>query len=887
MFFSLTYLVEQPAQFWSWLTSSRLTAIIWFGLWAPAFAEPAKEIVAPQDHSKTLVIFTGHEQVPSQAEIFRGFTDEQYQLGIEDFTNFAHEVYTERVDAYRNFSLNDYDLRAAEILSAYQDIPQRIVAEGNAAQALANRIAALSTKPLEILSVNTSQYALPGYSKAELFDLPSSLETIANVLPRLQTLFVIAPASRATEVRDIWEFDYAENFSLEILDETLSIDQLLDAVAQGDEDSAVLWVGRSSHLLSREGLPIRIIKQLADLNQVPVFGMQSSLHKAGAAGGVVTDAEELGRRIARLAHNVESVESVERSALTSVQFDYQQSQRWQLDFSNLDVEPYLFNEPEAILSQTEILEIVTAATAGTLLIFGFVGVREYRNNQQRKLHQKEVERLNAQLHRALTMSQMVLFEENVATGEAWFILPPSRCEGAAPYVGAQRLAATDPEYRPLIEEALGTVGQPVEFPLSLPGWDRPKWVRNQVLDEYLDLKGQLIRIQVSQDLTESYESQQSLAAAHKETEASLKQLEAASEKQKQLFAVVGHELRTPTASLNMMLEAQESEGSTAYAQDIRATAAHLLGVLDDLRSVVEPELIRSRAAVRARPFEVVERSVTPLREMLSQRGIRFSVDSDAAAGEYATFDQRGLRQVVTNLVKNAAIHSGARRINVHVAIEQTLSESQTRSLNIAVHDDGKGITAHMRERIFNAFERADSKVDGTGLGLHICREIIQANSGDLWVEDSTSLGGAVFQIRLPIEEDSQNLEQTREVSLSGKRLLIVEDNLMLRKLTENIVKGLGAECVLAENGRHALALMGDAEFDLIVTDIFMPELDGYGFVEAVRAEGNANPIVGVTAATVGDETDRLLEAGANLVISKPVTKESLQQAWAHISRAMS
>lgn len=838
---------------------------------------------AAVQHPKSMVIFTGHEQIPLQAEIFRGFSDEQYVIGTEDFRHFSHEVYIERVDAFRDLELVDYDLLASEIYQKYDHLPRLIVAEGNAAQRLARRIAQMTDEPIDILAVNTSQDALPGYSKAELFSIPKSLETISAVMPQLDTLYVIAPASRAVEITDLWEFDYSDHFDLQVLDETLSIDTIVETISNAEPNSAVFWVGRSAHLLATEGLPIRIIKQLADLAVMPVFGMHSSLHKAGGAGGFVTNAETLGRSIARMAHGL-GAPSV--ALISAVQFDYNQVERWGFELDSLTGAVTLFNEPQLGLSEAQLFQLTTAAATAGLLIFGFIGAQELKGRRQRLRQQAEIERINTQFHRALTMSNMVLFEENVSTGEAEFIVRPSSDEGDKPYVGNQRIAATLPEYRMQIEVALSKIGETVDFPLTLPNWDAPKWVRNQVLDEYKDEKGNLIRIQVSQDITEAYEAQQSLEAAYKKTALSLKQLEAASEKQKQLFAVVGHELRTPAASLNMMLEAQESEGSTAYAQDIRATATHLLGVLDDLRAVVEPGLLRARSSSRARPFEVVERSVTPLREMLAQRGIRISLEADARAGEYCTFDQRGLRQVMTNLVKNAAIHSGATSIKVGVGLNRDSSSTTTEVLRISVHDNGKGVEPTLREKIFEAFERADATADGTGLGLHICREIIQANGGRLWVDESKASGGAVFEIELPILESSdiETATEAKDISIGGKRLLIVEDNLMLRKLTDNIVRGLDAECQLAENGRQALDVLSSTDFDLIVTDIFMPELDGYGLVEAIRSRDKLVPIIGVTAATVGDETDRLLAVGADMVISKPITKEGLKSAWAELAK---
>ena len=367
------------------------------------------------------------------------------------------------------------------------------------------------------------------------------------------------------------------------------------------------------------------------------------------------------------------------------------------------------------------------------------------------------------------------------------------------------------------------------------------------------------------------------------TERSLavKRLEETLQKQKQMFAVIGHELRTPAAALNMMLEA-DNAAITESLGDIRSTSQHLLAVLDDLRSVVEPELIQERELSNARPIEIVERSLTPLKTMLDNQQIRCSVKSNDMAGHQFNLDQRGIRQVLTNLVKNAVVHGqgGMVQVQVEVITPSSADEGAMHQLRISVEDDGRGIPTSQYESIFEPFERGDTDADGTGLGLSICREIIQANGGTLNVKESEALGGACFTINMPVEpKQSATPDETASmVSLEGLSVLMAEDNLMLRKLSENLLQKLGANPVLVENGQLALDLFNEQKWDLIITDIFMPEMNGYELVEAIRATGSGVKVLGVTAATVGNERDLLLKAGADVVMGKPITSDSLQNA---------
>lgn len=197
-----------------------------------------------------------------------------------------------------------------------------------------------------------------------------------------------------------------------------------------------------------------------------------------------------------------------------------------------------------------------------------------------------------------------------------------------------------------------------------------------------------------------------------------------------------------------------------------------------------------------------------------------------------------------------------------------------------MEDNGRGIDASLYESIFEPFERGETDADGTGLGLYICREIIQANGGTLNVTQSQALDGASFTIEMPIElMRSETLDDKRStVSLQGLNVLMAEDNLMLRKLSENLLQKLGAQPVLVENGKLALDRFKEQHWDLVITDIFMPEMNGYELVAAIRKTGSDVKVLGVTAATVGNERDMLMQAGADVVMGKPITSETLQKA---------
>ena len=170
--------------------------------------------------------------------------------------------------------------------------------------------------------------------------------------------------------------------------------------------------------------------------------------------------------------------------------------------------------------------------------------------------------------------------------------------------------------------------------------------------------------------------------------------------------------------------------------------------------------------------------------------------------------------------------------------------------------------------------------DGTGLGLSIVRQFSEVMQGQLTYFDS-DLGGAGFELTFPMTA-AQLEPQTARVSadaLSGLRILFAEDDAMLRTMTQRILEKRGARVMAMEDGQQALSAYDPNEFDLVLTDLMMPNLDGLGLVRGVREQGGTTPIVAVTAAVIGNETQQLQSAGANHVMPKPIKPDELADWW--------
>ena len=460
----------------------------------------------PVDPNRIMILFTGHEQIPFQQEVFQGFIDEQYQLLFEQSELFTKEVYIHRLDAFR--SEPDYLRQTIDSLyKNFPSLPATIIAEGNFALRVAQGLSSKQPNAFEVFTVNTNMSALTGFSKGELFDLETTLDSIPGLFPNIKELVVLAPTSRRVEVEDLWDFNFADQFDLTLLDESLSFDETLSILKQLPADRVILWLGRGTGSVSEDGLPIQLIKQIVELDVAPLISMQSSILKAGGLGGYMTHSKELGQKIAQLAYGQsEGFEPPQKRFI----LDYNELERWQADTSNLNGPISIINEPLSIFTERQVqtyigLLLLIAAFLSALFAWWFWHQLTVRNRQLSK-----IESLDKQLHLALITSKLALIEENVNqhTGQ-WIIEPPN--ENVAPLVGEARLNATEPRYRDQISDALAQMGVVVEYPLYIEALNLTKWVRNSTIAEHTNAKGELIRIQLSQDVSDIKEKELALA----------------------------------------------------------------------------------------------------------------------------------------------------------------------------------------------------------------------------------------------------------------------------------------------------------------------------------------------------------------------------------------
>ena len=380
-------------------------------------------------------------------------------------------------------------------------------------------------------------------------------------------------------------------------------------------------------------------------------------------------------------------------------------------------------------------------------------------------------------------------------------------------------------------------------------------------------------------------NQQSLKRSVRELASSREDLEKQLDRQRHLFAVISHELRTPAAALSMLLHDRlQSEPDDKTQSECVQLADHLVDVLSDLRQVAQPDQVRFAELKPTNLFELIERTTSSLTAILHEHNQKLSIKTQGNLPHTLLFDRQHVRQIVTNLVKNASLHSGGTEIQIDIHSDHSDHSDQQVNVQLTISDNGRGLDPSMQASLYEAFARGNTDADGTGLGLFICKQLAEQMGGELRYQPRNGGGSSFilqFSAELPNEETLQRL-QPKELpdNVKGKRVLLAEDNKTIQMVTAKMLERAGVTTTLAHDGKTALELYASTPqaFDLILTDIMMPRMDGYQLTRELRELGCNLPIIGITAATIGEERERLLEQGATQVVAKPLTMDSLQSA---------
>jgi signal transduction histidine kinase len=338
-----------------------------------------------------------------------------------------------------------------------------------------------------------------------------------------------------------------------------------------------------------------------------------------------------------------------------------------------------------------------------------------------------------------------------------------------------------------------------------------------------------------------------------------------------LLATVSHELRTPLTGLlgytELLSRAELPENARGWVDQQRRAGQALLALIGDVLDFarLEDGAIELEEADIDLPA-LLEDCAGILRSLAQQKGLALVVETDPGLPRWVRGDPLRLRQVVTNLIGNAIKFT--RTGQVTVAARLTPSPAM---LEVRVSDTGPGIPADVLPHIFDRFRQAGAdtarRFGGSGLGLAICRRLVTAMGGAIGA-DSMPGRGSRFTFRIPFRPGAAPAAQR-----AGKlRILVAEDVPASRLLLSAVLERAGHEVTGAEDGARALAALHTSSFDMVLMDLNMPGLDGYGAAAAIRllpGEQGRIPLVAFTADAPEDVEGRCREAGFDAVLRKP------------------
>jgi two-component system chemotaxis sensor kinase CheA len=429
-------------------------------------------------------------------------------------------------------------------------------------------------------------------------------------------------------------------------------------------------------------------------------------------------------------------------------------------------------------------------------------------------------------------------------------------------------------------------------------------------------------LRISQALTQELQNQSEelltnqneLRGSYDKMERQAQELSIASQYKSEFLANMSHELRTPLNSMLILsqLLADNKEGNLTekqieYAETVHNSGQELLNLIDDvldLSKIESGRLDLQRDSVMILEItQSLRRVFLPLAE---RKGLNLNIRIHENLPEQIFTDRQRLMQILKNLLSNAI------KFTSHGEVKLEIYRDRFRSSMVAfaVEDTGIGISADKHEMIFEAFRQADGttgrKYGGTGLGLSISREFASLLGGEIHLQSSVG-EGSKFTLLLPeLSSDFQSevhkqlastheskvlkkteptlpaqwevTSPTNSMDLTGKKLLLVDDDIRNLYSLSNLLESHGMQVVHAENGIGAIDMLKqDPNIDLVIMDVMMPEMDGYQAMRTIRgmAKFKKLPIIALTAKAMKEDKERCIQAGASDYLTKPVQVDQL------------
>ena len=406
----------------------------------------------------------------------------------------------------------------------------------------------------------------------------------------------------------------------------------------------------------------------------------------------------------------------------------------------------------------------------------------------------------------------------------------------------------------------------------------------------------------TQAMKEMEESNKKLKKAKDITTEALQTAENANKAKTDFLSNMSHDIRTPmNAIIGMTSLIRHDAGNKAkvieYADKIDISSQHLLGIINNVLDMSKIEA--GKTVFKYTDFSILD-FITELNTIfhsqIDEKNQTLTIIKENIRHEWVNGDQVHLMQIFSNLVSNAVKYTqeGGK-------IQFLVEECETKSSVYAkyrflVSDNGMGMSADFKDTIFDAFTRAESsmtnKIQGTGLGMAITKNLVEAMGGTIDVESELSQGSCfevLIDLRIAEDRFVSSAEQAEKDEpagnvLKGMRFLCAEDNELNAEILMELLKIEGAECTICENGKRVLEAFEQSapgDYDMILMDVQMPVMNGYEATKAIRRSSHelakTIPIIAMTANAFSEDIQHSLAAGMNAHVSKPIEMKVLEK----------